>query len=191
MQTWQTKKNTFGHFFDAIHFLFIIWMHYKHIYYLSFRSVQTNETGASDHQRRIMTSIHFHCALQIIINELIFGVHLHRTFGQHMTSSDVLIECEIWMSANEHMIGADKALPKYAFNENLMEFPLSLRKWMFVFSLLFFFFRFIKFWAKYFFIHQGLFFTIQTLGFESLKGLNWFQRTRNKSQILSNQNWIQ
>lgn len=62
MQTYSTrhtKKNTFGHFL-AIHFLFIILMHYNHIYYLSVSSESDPwmgrdvecvfETGEFDHQ---------------------------------------------------------------------------------------------------------------------------------------------
>lgn len=36
-------KKTFGHFLNAIHFLFIILMHYNHIYYLSFRWACTSK----------------------------------------------------------------------------------------------------------------------------------------------------
>lgn len=97
MQTYSTthtKKNTFGHFL-AIHFLFIILMHYNHIYYLSVssspihewdgtlsaylkpESLTINRNGYTvDQSQRIMTLIHFHWTVQIVTNEFEFSEHL-------------------------------------------------------------------------------------------------------------------
>lgn len=88
------KKNTFGHFL-AIHFLFIILMHYNHIYYLSVssspihewdgtlsaylkpESLTINRNGYTvDQSQRIMTLIHFHWTVQIVTNEFEFSEHL-------------------------------------------------------------------------------------------------------------------